>query len=87
MRDPTCQAHELFGQERGVVEELLDGLGGNAVGERIVVQAEDDAHEALAAEGDEDARANGRDEAVHRVGKGLVEGDGKGYVAELGHSF
>jgi hypothetical protein len=49
------------------------------------VEADDDAHEALAAEGDEDARSDDRDYTVDSVGEGLVERDGQGYIAEGGH--
>jgi len=49
------------------------------------MQADDDAHQTLPAKGDEDASADGRRGSVDRVGKGLVERDGKGYVAVQTH--
>jgi hypothetical protein len=90
LRDPFGETHQ-FGREQGsVVEELLDGLDFEVVGGRVVVGADDDAHQALSAEGDEHARADLRDGPVHRVGEGAVERNGQGDVAverhvDLGH--
>ena len=89
LSDPGGEAHELVGEERRFVEDLLDGLDLDRllVGTEgsLIVDADDDAHEALAAERDQDTRTHGRNLAVHRVGEGLVERDGQGYVAEGGH--
>ena len=83
--DPGGEAHEFIGQDRCVVEDLLDGFGFNAFGERIVVKTGDDAHKPLAAEGNEDAGSDDRNHTVDCVGEGLVEGDGQGDIAEGRH--
>ncbi len=61
------------------------GLISTRVGWWVVVQADDDAHEALAAEGDEDARADCGGDAVDRVGEVAVERNGQGDIAVGGH--
>jgi hypothetical protein len=53
------EVEEFVGEERGVVEDLLDGFDVDVVGGWVAVHADDDAHEALATEGDKDARADG----------------------------
>ena len=63
LRDPAGEVEELGGEECGVVEEALDFFyfdwfrisGGCGW---VVVQGDDDAEEALAGEGDEDACAD-----------------------------
>ncbi len=85
LRDPLGEPHEFVGEQRGFVEDLLDWLDFDAGGRRVAMHADDHAHQALAAEGNEDARSDDGRGAVHFVGEGLVERDGKGYVAVRGH--
>jgi hypothetical protein len=79
------EEEEFVGEERGFVEDLLEGFDFDIGGRWVVVDADDDAHEALAAEGDEDARADCGDDSVDRVGEVAVERDGEGDIAEAGH--
>ena len=79
LRDPAGEVEEFGGEECGVVEEALDFLfdwfrisGGCGW---VVVQRDDDAEEALAGEGDEDACADFGSEVAERVGEGAVERD------------
>jgi hypothetical protein len=83
--DPLGEEEEFVGEEWGVVEDLLEGFDFDVGGWRVVVDADDDAHEALAAEGDEDAGADCGGDAVDRVGEVAVERDGEGDIAVTGH--
>ena len=79
--DPGGKLHE-FGREQGsVVENLLDGFDFYAIGGWVVVHADDDAEQALATEGDEDASAECGHSSVNRVSEDAVERDGQGDVA------
>jgi hypothetical protein len=90
LRDPVGELEEFVGEECGVVEEALDFFYFDSF--RIdggcgwaVVQGDDDAEEALAGEGDEDASADFGSEVAERVGEGAVERDRQGDVGVEGH--
>jgi hypothetical protein len=75
LRDPAGEREEFGGEECGVVEEALDFFQFNVGCGRVVVQGDDDAEEALAGEGDEDACADFGSEVAEGVGEWAVEWD------------
>jgi hypothetical protein len=83
--DPGCKPHQLVGENRDGVEDLLDRLGLDTFGKLVIVQTDNHTHEPLAAKGNEDARADDRDNPIDCIGKVLVEWDGQGYITENGH--
>ena len=84
--DPTAETQELVIEYRNSVEYALNSFGCDRG--LTVVQFEDNAGQALLAEGHEHAAADqGSDLGADAIGKDHVERHGQGDVAELGHCW
>ena len=84
VRNPPAEAQQPIVEDGSGVDHVENILGGDL--RFAVVEIDDDAHDALLAEGYEDASSDDRRRAVRdTIGKRHVERHGHGYVAEVGH--
>lgn len=82
--DPAAEAEEESVQNRGWIEDVDYIFRGDI--RFAVVEFDDDARQALLAEGDEDASADDWHEGLgDTVGEDHVQRHRQGYVAEFGH--
>jgi hypothetical protein len=83
LRDPLGQIEQLLGQDGIFIENADERFGFDR--RRIVMHAQHDAGQLLIAKGHQHTGANGRSDVCERVGKGAVERNGQGYIAEGRH--